>query len=164
MQHNSAASTSKTNDAFLVVEDNLFDQERITRILTRDHRDVQIFYAVTLKAARRVLASENISMILLDNNLPDGLGSNFVLELTEDPAFSRIPVIMITDWPSPFMWDKAQSAGVAYVLNKSEFHSGYVQAGLTKSRKMSGAPTSGATKSNAGVGQKKAPPTRAGHR
>jgi CheY-like chemotaxis protein len=65
---------------------------------------------------------------LLDNNLPDGLGANFALELAEDPKLAQIPVILVSDWPSPFMWEKAQSAGLAYVLSKTEFDSRYVHA------------------------------------
>ena len=69
-------------------------------------------------------------MILLDNNLPDGLGANFAVELSHDPAFSKIPVIMVSDWPSPFMWAKATAAGVLHVVNKSDFGARYVHAAV----------------------------------
>lgn len=121
----------------MIVEDSLFDQERITRILSRNFRDAEMHYACTLQAARDILAETEVSMILLDNNLPDGRGANFALELAEDPNLSEIPVIIISDWPSPFMWHKAKTAGVKFVLKKNEFHAGYVQFGLTKAGKKS---------------------------
>ncbi|WP_386629596.1 hypothetical protein [Sulfitobacter geojensis] len=42
----------------------------------------------------------------------------------------EIPVIIVSDWPSPFMWEKASTAGVAYVLSKTEFDGRYVHAVL----------------------------------
>jgi response regulator RpfG family c-di-GMP phosphodiesterase len=138
--HNSAAAVRDTStNSFLIVEDSLFDQERIARVLDRNYRNSAIHYANTLAAARSLLESHEFSMILLDNNLPDGTGANFVLELAENPEFADIPVIIISDWPSPFMWHKAQTAGVKFVLKKDDFHAGYVQFGLMNPPKSVGA-------------------------
>jgi len=134
-----AAARVKSTESFLIVEDSLFDQERITRILSRNYRNAELHYASTLGAARELLKTHCFSMILLDNNLPDGTGANFVLELADNPILADIPVIMVSDWPSPFMWHKAQTAGVKFVLKKDEFHAGYVQFGLMNARRPSGA-------------------------
>jgi len=69
-------------------------------------------------------------LILLDNNLPDGVGAEFALELAGNPQHASIPVIMVSDWPTPFMWEKAASAGVLYVVNKAEFGVRYVEQAL----------------------------------
>jgi hypothetical protein len=69
-------------------------------------------------------------MILLDNNLRDGRGPYYVQILAADPDLAPIPVIIISDWPTPFMWDKAQTAGVRFVQTKDEFHVGHVQSVL----------------------------------
>ncbi|WP_390911462.1 response regulator [Pseudosulfitobacter sp. SM2401] len=137
--HHSAAAHAKSSESFLIVEDSLFDQERITRILARNFQSADLQYASTLEDAREILQTQRFSMILLDNNLPDGTGANFALELAEDPELSEIPVIMISDWPSPFMWHKAQTAGVKFVLKKNEFHAGYVQFGLMNKSRAAGA-------------------------
>lgn len=121
----------------LIVEDSEFDQKMMQRVIRRAQSALQIDVATTLSSARRALEIQNISLILLDNNLPDGLGANFALELAADPQSARIPVIIVSDWPTPFMWEKAQSAGVLYVVNKSEFAIPYVQAALNRSQRTS---------------------------
>ena len=114
----------------LIVEDSSFDCEKMTRIMQKAREGMRIKVASSLRAARRVLEKGDLSLILLDNNLPDGLGADFVQELASDPKLSGIPVIMVSDWPSPFMWEKAAAAGVAYVLSKTEFDGRYVHAAL----------------------------------
>ena len=105
----------------LIVEDSRFDQKLIKRVLDRTNRQFSTRIVSTLTDARDVLTREPVSLILLDNNLPDGKGANFVLKLAQNKDFAGIPVIIVSDWPSPFMWQKAQMAGVACVVNKSDF-------------------------------------------
>ncbi|MFK7834610.1 MAG: response regulator [Sulfitobacter sp.] len=115
----------------LIVEDSAFDAEKMTRVIEKTPGKIKIETAATLRAARAALAKGETELILLDNNLPDGLGANFALELAKDPAMANIPIIMVSDWPSPFRWEKAASAGVAYVLSKTDFDARYVHAVLT---------------------------------
>lgn len=121
----------------LIVEDSAFDQEKLTRVMRKSRHNMHLEITSTLRDARKALARGKAALILLDNNLPDGLGADFALELARDPELADIPVIMISDWPSPFMWEKAASAGVIYVLSKTEFDGRYVHAALTKKRRRS---------------------------
>lgn len=121
-------SRFKPSGTCLIIEDSEFDRERLTRIIGKSHHEMHVEVAATLRSARNALSRKPITLILLDNNLPDGLGANFAMELANDPNLARIPVIMVSDWPSPFMWEKAQSAGVAYVVSKTEFDSRYIHA------------------------------------
>lgn len=130
MQYSNAVHSANPISSFLIVEDRLFDQKRIKRILDRSVRNADLHYASTLKAAHEILENNKFSLILLDNNLPDGWGADYVQTLAADPALASIPVIIISDWPTPFMWDKAQTAGVRFVLTKDEFHAGHVQSVL----------------------------------
>ena len=114
----------------LMVEDSTFDQEKIKRVMARSSLAVEIEIAPTLQEARNVLALGGIDMILLDNNLPDGLGADFAIELSRDAATANIPIVMVSDWPSPFMWDKANMAGVLHVVNKTDFGARYVNAAI----------------------------------
>ncbi len=127
-------SSSRVQDTCLIVEDSTFDQQMMTRVINRADAPMKVKVATTLKSARLALARGRISLILLDNNLPDGFGANFALELAQDAAHADIPVIMVSDWPSPFMWEKAASAGVLFVVNKSEFGAGYVKSALARVR------------------------------
>lgn len=120
--------------ACLIIEDSEFDQRRIARIMRYSFRDIRLEVVSTLASARTLLARDRVSLILLDNNLPDGNGANFAMELAGDPALGQIPVIMVSDWPSPFMWEKAQAAGVLFVVPKAEFGARYVHAALGQRR------------------------------
>jgi response regulator of citrate/malate metabolism len=115
----------------LIVEDSAFDSEKLTRVIHNIKTNLVVEVASTLRAARDALEKGKPRLILLDNNLPDGLGTNFALELSRDPKFSDIPIILVSDWPSPFMWEKAATAGVAYVLSKMKFDARYVRAALS---------------------------------
>lgn len=114
----------------LMIEDSTFDQEKIKRVMARSSVSVEIETATTLREARHILDAGGVDMILLDNNLPDGLGADFAIELSQDATTSTIPIVMVSDWPSPFMWDKANMAGVLHVVNKTDFGARYVNAAI----------------------------------
>ncbi|WP_299027167.1 response regulator [uncultured Sulfitobacter sp.] len=118
----------------LIIEDSQFDQQMMTRVVARSRERLQVKVVGTLQSARECLATGDVSLILLDNRLPDGIGANFALELASDPRHASTPVIMVSDWPTPFMWEKAASAGVLYVVNKAEFGVRYVKQALRKSQ------------------------------
>ena len=105
----------------LIVDDSNFDQRMMARTLSKLERPIDILFAATLDDARQLLRLGHFALILLDNTLPDGKGANFALELSEHEDWAQIPVIIVSDWPSPFMWQKAKQAGVAHVVNKSDF-------------------------------------------
>ena len=119
----------------LIIEDSEFDSIRMERVVNKSLGSIPIEVATTLDDARTRLREGQMDLILLDNNLPDGLGANFALELAQNSELAHIPVIMVSDWPSPFMWDKAASAGVLYVVNKMEFDGHHVHAALNAGRR-----------------------------
>lgn len=130
-----SSAPAHTTARCLIVEDSAFDTEKMTRVIKKTPGKITVETAATLRAARAALAKGETELILLDNNLPDGLGANFALELARNPAMANIPIIMVSDWPSPFMWEKAASAGVAYVLSKTDFDARYVHAVLSGKHK-----------------------------
>lgn len=128
--HSQAIPKTAYGATCLIVEDSAFDQEMMARVVDRAQGNMRVQVAATLQSARKALEQGEVSLILLDNNLPDGIGANFALELASDPRHANTPVIMVSDWPTPFMWEKAASAGVLYVVNKSEFGVRYVDQAL----------------------------------
>tara|TARA_R110000850_G_scaffold34322_5_gene92868 strand:+ start:72 stop:494 length:423 start_codon:yes stop_codon:yes gene_type:complete len=129
MQQNSVVGYS-VDEVCLIIEDSEFDQLMMSRVIGRLRGRMRVKVASSLQAAREALAQGRVSLILLDNNLPDGIGANFAMELASDPNHSSTPVIMVSDWPTPFMWEKAAAAGVLYVVNKAEFGIQYVEHAL----------------------------------
>ena len=103
----------------LVIEDSLFDQKMIKRAVAGARIEADLAFADTLDAARHALASNRFSIILCDNNLPDGNGSDFAQELSREPKFRDASIVIISGWPSPFMWAKARAAGLQ-VIDKND--------------------------------------------
>lgn len=117
---------NKGNPTCLIVEDSTFDQEKMRRVISRSFPNMEIEVAATIERAHRKLLTHNVTVILLDNSLPDGIGAEFAMELRDYPAFEKTPIIMVSDWPTPFVYDKAEKAKVAHVVNKSDFGARFV--------------------------------------
>ncbi|MGN0495424.1 MAG: response regulator transcription factor [Lachnospiraceae bacterium] len=78
----------------LIIEDDTTLAEGLCRALTRS--DVQVFSCGTLMEARQkkdYMQEEHFDLILLDVNLPDGNGFDFLKELHEHCS---VPVILLT--------------------------------------------------------------------
>lgn len=117
----------------LLIEDSEYDQRRIRRIL--DQAGIgQLDIVATVQDARRYLAGNRVDLILLDNGLPDGAGIDFALELRKHAHLANTPVVIVSDWPTPFMFDKALVARVKAVLRKDEFNVARVVEALSLSR------------------------------
>ncbi|WP_083099747.1 response regulator [Pseudophaeobacter leonis] len=106
----------------LIVEDDEFDRLMMFRTAKTAINNFVITAVTSLEAARQVLMAGPASLILLDNSLPDGKGSDFALGLAQSPSLAETPIIIVSDWPSPFMWDKASAAGVRRVVTKSDLN------------------------------------------
>jgi CheY-like chemotaxis protein len=105
----------------LLIEDSEFDQRNIKRVL--DGLGIErLDIVTTVGHARAHLMRHRVDLILLDNGLPDGFGVDFALELKQHPRLTNIPVVIVSDWPTPFMFDKALIARVRQVLRKDEFN------------------------------------------
>ena len=114
-------ATHPARPRILLVEDNPVDQQIMLRVLRRVGMAADVHVADTIGAAREVIAAHRIAHMFLDNTLPDGHGANFILELAASGVLQSLPVTLVTDWPSPFMFEKAKRAGVRAVIQKAEF-------------------------------------------
>ena len=99
----------------LVIEDNLFDQKMIQRTLSCASAEIELDFATTLATARRFLALHHYAVILCDNNLPDGNGTDFAQDLANNAKYNDTRIVIVSGWPSPFMWAKAKAAGLQVV-------------------------------------------------
>ncbi|MFK7744729.1 MAG: response regulator [Roseobacter sp.] len=127
-------SRSGARGTCLIVEDSSFDQEKIKRIIERSFTNLDVVIAPTIERARAAVEMYKITVILLDNNLPDGNGASFAVELSEDAKHADIPVVIVSDWPTPFMFHKAEIAGVRHVVSKSDFGARFVHSALQQAR------------------------------
>lgn len=133
-QRQTSARTTQA-DTCLVIEDSSFDREKFRRILNKSFSDITVFMASTLAEAREHVSACRPDLILLDNSLPDGNGANYAVELSEDDTLRKIPVIMVSDFPTPFMYQKAAIAGVCHVVDKSDFGVRFIHDALRPAKK-----------------------------
>lgn len=79
-------------EQILIIEDDMGLNQGLCRALKSENR--QVISCLNLKTAREQLLCGNVSLVLLDINLPDGSGLDFLQELkAADPLR---PVILLT--------------------------------------------------------------------
>jgi len=76
----------------LVVDDEKNARQNIAAFLKK--KDYEVLEAENLKAAKKVLSEGSADLVLLDVELPDGLGTSLLEEQAANPA--RPPIIIIT--------------------------------------------------------------------
>lgn len=105
----------------LIIEDTLVDRMIMESVLTKFGRRCDVTFATSIAEARVKLNEKTYSFIFLDNALPDGNGADFVLELAAHKVWKKTPVVMVTDFPSPFMYAKAKAQNVIAIWTKEQF-------------------------------------------
>ncbi|WP_323770209.1 response regulator [Antarctobacter sp.] len=105
----------------LIVDDVEFDRRMMRRVMAKYCPDMPLIIARNLGEARVRLREKNVSILFLDNALPDGMGVDFLSEMSSDKKLRTVPVIIVSDFPTPFMYAKAQAANVCEVWSKREF-------------------------------------------
>lgn len=78
----------------LLVEDDEFQQKVVSRMLVREHHEVQV--AATGAAAIEAVMRRVPSLILLDYRLPDADGATVLRRLRALPQCQGIPIVMLT--------------------------------------------------------------------
>jgi DNA-binding NtrC family response regulator len=76
----------------LIVDDEKNARENIAAFLKK--KDYEVLEAANLKEAKKAIASGSADIVLLDVQLPDGLGTTLLEESASNP--SRPPIILIT--------------------------------------------------------------------
>lgn len=79
-------------EQLLIVEDDKILNQGLCKALKEENR--KIYSCQTIQAAREQLLCSRISLVLLDINLPDGSGLDFLRKLKSD--FPDLPVILLT--------------------------------------------------------------------
>lgn len=91
-----ARAPDLTVSTCLVVDDDTFDRHMIKRCVGRDRPDLNMHECATLAEARRFLDTGHADLILLDNRMPDGLGSDFARELRGNGRLKDTVICVVT--------------------------------------------------------------------
>lgn len=98
----------------LIVEDEIDICFLLTGILRK--KNLQSSFVNNLQQARRLLADKEPSILFLDNNLPDGIGIDFIRDIKNSHPFIRI--IMITADDTLANKNQALTAGADFFIGK----------------------------------------------
>lgn len=79
----------------LIVEDEIDICFLLTGILR--NKNLQTTFVNTLKDARHTLSSLRPAILFLDNNLPDGLGIDFIYQIKKENPSTKIVIITADD-------------------------------------------------------------------
>jgi CheY-like chemotaxis protein len=106
----------------LLVEDEVLNRTLVRAILARAQnptfRDAELLEAETLAAARAILATEPVDILLLDVHLPDGSGLTLAQDLADNPPARRPVMIALTAGIFPDQQRAAFAAGCITILSK----------------------------------------------
>jgi DNA-binding NarL/FixJ family response regulator len=99
----------------LLVEDHALFRQALS-LLLYSHRDLEVMQAGTLAEARLLLGG--VDVVALDNYLPDGAGTDLIVEVrTNNPQAS---VLVMNDAPDSANRRLALAAGADRVISKAE--------------------------------------------
>ncbi|WP_434685741.1 PAS domain S-box protein [Pseudanabaena minima] len=111
----------KTDINVLIVDDSETDRLTYARYLQLDSENVyHIIESETLEEGVELWRSQQPDIVLLDLNLPDGDGLEFLEALNVDHAGDRVPVIMLTGQGNEKMAVNAMKLGAADYLVKGD--------------------------------------------
>ncbi|MBL4908331.1 MAG: EAL domain-containing protein [Sneathiella sp.] len=104
----------------LIVDDDLIDREHIKRVLLKGDSSCNIVNAETVDDGLNKLKAQNFDVILLDYNLPQRLGIEFLEEFSSDNALSSTAVIMISTSEEENLALQCIQSGAQDFLTKAE--------------------------------------------
>ncbi len=113
----SGAEPSTTLHAVLYIEDNLSNLALVQRILAR-RPEVRLIQAVQGRAGLSLAREHRPDLILLDLHLPDIHGSEVLRLVKDDPATSKIPVVVISADATTGQIERLIAAGARDYLTK----------------------------------------------
>lgn len=130
--HNSVS----TNKVLIIDDDDLFRKilkKRVAEFLAPN--SVEFIAAKTLCEARETLnkcptdSNTTFDLVIIDQNLPDGLGSEFLAEQRSLPnTLEHIPIILMSSDESPEIPGSAIRSGATYFLPKSLISEPFVKS------------------------------------
>ena len=103
----------------LIIDDSRFLQKHITAILT--YRNYNTFSAFTAKEGLELLENNDINLIILDMELPDTHGLEFLRKLRKNKLFNDVPVMILSAHNDAELVRDSYKAG-AFDFIRKPFH------------------------------------------
>lgn len=100
----------------LIVEDSEFQRKFLVRWLKKN--GYETLEAETFQEAREKIRVNEISVVLLDWELPDGTGIDLIKEILASSPYGWLPIIMVTSHSEPERIKQALEAGATDYISK----------------------------------------------
>jgi len=101
----------------MIVDDEPLLQERISKAISENKKDIKIIQALNYKEAVRLFVSEAPDTVVLDIALPDGSWIKLLRQFKQENPLVRI--IMFTNYPTADFKQFCFSYGADFFLDKS---------------------------------------------
>jgi CheY-like chemotaxis protein len=109
--------TEPMNRTVLYIEDNADNRYLVERILKR-RPHIRVRVAINAHDGVEAALADPPDLILLDNHLPDGTGSEVLHQLASSKCTAAIPVVVLTGDSSPTTADELLAIGATDFLAK----------------------------------------------
>ena len=112
------ATTASNNNSFhvLILEDDQISLASATQTIQRAASESVIVSARTLAEGRRLIAEQKFHLCVLDIQLPDGLGIDFLHDIQMKSPEACVAIL--TGVPLPQYRDQAEAFGVLHFMEK----------------------------------------------
>ena len=104
------------NYSILIVDDSSFIRKTLKTVL--EPRKYKLFFAKNAKEAKDILEKKKIHLILLDIELPDKNGIEFLEEIKSQKKFLNLPVISISNNDNPILVARLLKHGAKDFIKK----------------------------------------------
>jgi len=115
-----AARAPASQPICLLIEDCDFERKRMRRVLSSTTLGLDLIEASSIAQARKKMSTHKVDLILLDNNLDDGLGLFFARELQQLGKEGDPPIVMVAGEEAESLREAALEAGCIGFLTKEE--------------------------------------------
>lgn len=108
----------------MVVEDDLLTSIAVCKAIRVGIPDALVLSAHSLAEARLMMEEYAVDCFILDVNLPDGSGIDFIFDVTQ--ANPEANIVLMTSTPLPEYRDQAEAFGVMHFMAKPLDHQSLV--------------------------------------
>ncbi|MGL5067523.1 MAG: LytR/AlgR family response regulator transcription factor [Sarcina sp.] len=80
----------------LIIEDDYIQRMGLKKIIEQNYLDIRVYVVDNIKSAKDIINEKNIDLFLVDINLPDGSGIEFIKEIRLIEKYKLTGVVFIT--------------------------------------------------------------------
>ena len=104
----------------VLMDDSRFDRRYLRSVAAQSRFDLDFVETSSIAETRAVIEEGSVDMVLLDYRVPDGDGIEFARQISRDPKYAGLPIIVVTGEGSERAAIQALRSGAADYLQKDD--------------------------------------------